>query len=189
MSPASRAGTWEFSFTNLLILPCGEDSPGEGVPPSRAPPRGVAHSARSSLHPCCWAVPAWVGWHRPPPRTPRRARGMISASPSRAWGVALSVASGKAKWQLEFSGTQACGRCLCQGEREEEEVCCIELELGHRVSWVCCTHGFLRCALEGEGVMDALSQPLANDLEMKPVPLNLYSNKEQRSSAGSGGLG
>lgn len=48
---------------------------------------------------------------------------------------------------------------------------------------------FTQCALERGGVVDALSQPLAKDLEMKPVPLNLYSNKEQRSSAGSRVLG
>lgn len=47
---------------------------------------------------------------------------------------------------------------------------------------------FTHCALE-RGVADALSQPLAKDLEMKPVPLNLYSNKEQRSSAGEQSAG
>lgn len=48
---------------------------------------------------------------------------------------------------------------------------------------------FTHCTLEREGVVDALCQALAKDLEMKPVPLNLYSNKEQSSGAGSRVLG
>lgn len=37
--------------------------------------------------------------------------------------------------------------------------------------------------------MNAVVSALAKDLVMKPVPLNLYSDKEQSSSAGSRVLG
>lgn len=147
LSPVSTAGNCEFSFTTLLILLCGEDSwggvfhPAEPLSYAEGTVLAIAHSPSSGLVlglslSNCLLVPTTT----------------LSCKESSwdklciAWlglrGACFCCFCGRADERWSFSGTQACGHCLFRAEQGEEEVCCTEPELGHRVSCMSCTHGF-----------------------------------------------
>lgn len=95
----------------------------------------------------------------------------------------------KGKWNLEVFRHTGLWSLLILGREGGGSSLLYRAGAGTQ-SKLCVRHTqILLSVLLREGVVDALSQPLAKDLEMKPVPLNLYSNKEQRSSAGSRVLG